>query len=151
MGARPYHACLPASARLPARPGTRQVLRDKGDVPSNFTLKLRKHLRTRRCEAVVQLGVDRCVDLVFGSGPAAYHLILEMYAQGNVILTDHKYEVLTLLRSHRDDAAGLIIMARHPYPMASVSAGSAGRGACLLWGQDAYAGGHVTGACATLG
>lgn len=50
-------------------------------MPSNFTLKLRKHLRTRRCEAVVQLGVDRCVDLVFGSGEAAYHLILEMYAQ----------------------------------------------------------------------
>lgn len=42
------------------------------------------------------------------------------FLQGNVILTDHKYEVLTLLRSHRDDAAGLIIMARHPYPMAAV-------------------------------
>jgi hypothetical protein len=40
--------------------------------------------------------------------------------QGNVILTDADYTVLTLLRSHRDDAGGLSIMARHPYPMHAV-------------------------------
>lgn len=58
-----------------------QLIRDKSDVPSNFTLKLRKHIRTRRLEAVRQLGIDRMVDFVFGSGEAAYHLILEMYSQ----------------------------------------------------------------------
>lgn len=40
--------------------------------------------------------------------------------QGNVILTDSKYEILTLLRSHRDDAKNLAIMARHPYPLQTV-------------------------------
>lgn len=40
--------------------------------------------------------------------------------QGNVILTDSKYEVLTLLRSHRDDAKGFAIMARHPYPIHTI-------------------------------
>ena len=40
--------------------------------------------------------------------------------QGNVILTDDKYEILTLLRSHRDDAKGVAIMARHPYPLQTV-------------------------------
>lgn len=40
--------------------------------------------------------------------------------QGNVILTDSKYEVLTLLRSHRDDAKGFAIMARHPYPIHNI-------------------------------
>jgi predicted ribosome quality control (RQC) complex YloA/Tae2 family protein len=54
---------------------------DKPDAPSNFTLKLRKHLRTRRLEDVRQLGVDRVVDFVFGTGENAHHLILEMYAQ----------------------------------------------------------------------
>lgn len=58
-----------------------QVMYDKPDAPSNFTLKLRKHLRTRRLEDVRQLGVDRVVDLVFGTGENAHHLILEMYAQ----------------------------------------------------------------------
>ncbi|KXZ50632.1 hypothetical protein GPECTOR_15g316 [Gonium pectorale] len=100
---------------------TPKVLREKSsELPSNFCLKLRKHCRTRRVEAVRQLGVDRCVELTLGSGPAAVHLILEMYAQGNIVLTDAKYEVLTLLRSHRDDARGLVIMARHPYPMGAL-------------------------------
>jgi hypothetical protein len=37
--------------------------------------------------------------------------------QGNIILTDHTFNVLTLLRSHRDDAAGLAVMSRHVYPL----------------------------------
>ena len=57
-----------------------QVMHDKPDAPSNFTLKLRKHLRTRRLEDVRQLGVDRVVDFVFGTGPGTHHLLLEMYA-----------------------------------------------------------------------
>ena len=34
-----------------------------------------------------------------------------------MILTDNKYEILTLLRSHRDDAKGVAFMALHPYPL----------------------------------
>lgn len=59
---------------------------DKPDAPSNFTLKLRKHLRTRRLEDVRQLGVDRVVDFVFGTGENAHHLILEMYAQVGLMM-----------------------------------------------------------------
>lgn len=40
--------------------------------------------------------------------------------QGNVILTDGRYEVLTLLRSHRDDARGMATLPRHPYPLATI-------------------------------
>ncbi|KAL4420985.1 hypothetical protein ABPG77_001304 [Micractinium sp. CCAP 211/92] len=99
---------------------TVEAMPEKADTPSNFTLKLRKHIRTRRLEAVKQLGVDRIVQLTFGSGAAACHLLLEFYAQGNVILADDKFEVLTLLRSHRDDAKGMAIMARHPYPIHTI-------------------------------
>ncbi len=59
----------------------RQMLPEKGDVPSNFSLKLRKHIRTKRLEAVRQLGVDRIVDFTFGTGAVEVHLILEMFAQ----------------------------------------------------------------------
>lgn len=44
-----------------------QWSKDKASMPSNFTLKLRKHLRTRRLEDVRQLGVDRIVDFTFGA------------------------------------------------------------------------------------
>lgn len=35
------------------------VCRDKSNTPSGFTLKLRKHIRTRRLEDVRQIGYDR--------------------------------------------------------------------------------------------
>ena len=57
-----------------------QFVKERSEAPSNFTLKLRKHLRTRRLDSVRQLGIDRIVDFTFGSGEACYHLILELYA-----------------------------------------------------------------------
>jgi predicted ribosome quality control (RQC) complex YloA/Tae2 family protein len=44
----------------------------------------------------------------FGSGLAAYHLIVEFYARGNIILTDHEMNILTLLRTHRYDEVGTL-------------------------------------------
>lgn len=40
---------------------------------------MRKHIKGRRLESIEQLGVDRIIDLQFGSGEAAYHIILELY------------------------------------------------------------------------
>ena len=36
------------------------------------------------------------------------------------MLTDANYQILTLLRSHRDDAKGLATMAAHAYPIHAV-------------------------------
>jgi len=74
--------------------------RDKSSVPSNFTMKLRKHIRTRRLVAIEQLGCDRCIDLTFGWGENSFHLILELFVSGNVLLTDHEYRIVALLRQH---------------------------------------------------
>ena len=69
--------------------------------PGQFAMKLRKHIRGSRLEGVRQLGnLDRVVDFRFGSGDRAHHIILELYASGNVILTDSKFEILGLLRTH---------------------------------------------------
>ena len=99
------------------------IMPPKDDAPSNFSLKLRKHIRSRRLLSIRQLGVDRIVQLSFsgsGTNGVGYHLLLEFFAGGNIILTDDKYQVLTLLRSHRDDAKGVAIMARHLYPIHTV-------------------------------
>lgn len=97
-----------------------QFARDKNSTPSGTSIKLRKHLRGKRLDSVAQLGVDRIIDFAFGSGEAQHHLILEMYSQGNIVLTDAKYEVLTLLRQHRDDAKGFAVMPKLPYPVQSI-------------------------------
>ncbi|KAJ0036069.1 hypothetical protein Pint_24282 [Pistacia integerrima] len=95
---------------------TTAYTRDKKNTPSGFTLKLRKHIRTRRLEDVRQLGYDRIILFQFGLGANAHYIILELYAQGNILLTDSEFTVLTLLRSHRDDDKGVAIMSRHRYP-----------------------------------
>lgn len=51
----------------------------KNNMPSNFSMKLRKHIRGRRLESIRQLGMDRAVDMQFGSNEAAYHLLVEIY------------------------------------------------------------------------
>lgn len=84
--------------------------------PNQFALKLRKHLRNRRLTRVTQVGCDRVVDLQFGATDASYHLLLEVYGSGNLILTDASYTVLSLLRSHKDDKKGIYIMHRFFYP-----------------------------------
>ena len=36
--------------------------------------------------------------MVFGHGENTYHLILELYSGGNLILTNYEFEILALLR-----------------------------------------------------
>jgi len=70
-------------------------------------MKLRKHLRNLRLENITQLGnLDRVVDLRFGSGEYAHHVLLELYGLGNLILTDGKYGILALLRLHEYSKVG---------------------------------------------
>lgn len=46
--------------------------------------------------SVTQIGTDRIIDFSFSDG--MYHLFLEFFAGGNVILTDREYNILTLFR-----------------------------------------------------
>ncbi|CAK4521164.1 unnamed protein product [Aphanomyces euteiches] len=72
-------------------------------LPLQFTMKLRKHLRGKRLASVTQCASDRVIDFCFGDGDQRHHLILELYAAGNIILTDHTYTILSLLRTHAYD------------------------------------------------
>lgn len=74
----------------------------KNVAPSGFSMKMRKHLKNKRLESLTQVGMDRIIKLQFGSGEAAYHLILEVYDRGNIILTDHEMVILYVLRPHTE-------------------------------------------------
>ena len=83
-------------------------------------MKLRKHLRTKKLNNIEQLGIDRVINLTFGKGEACYHLLIELYASGNVILTDHEYTILSLLRSHKfEDDAAIAVKAKYPFSHAA--------------------------------
>nr|XP_020667671.1 nuclear export mediator factor NEMF [Pogona vitticeps] len=89
----------------------------KNMLPSGFAMKCRKHLKTRRLVSVKQLGVDRIVDFQFGSDEAAYHLIIELYDRGNIVLTDHQYLILNILRFRTDEADDVKFAVREHYPV----------------------------------
>ena len=65
-----------------------------------FCTKLRKHLKNKRLSTIMQLGGDRRMVLKFGDGDFQFNVVVEFYAQGNIILTDHTTKVLTFLRAH---------------------------------------------------
>ncbi|XP_078458539.1 ribosome quality control complex subunit NEMF [Lampetra planeri] len=88
----------------------------KNNMPSGFSMKCRKHLKSRRLVSVEQLGTDRVVDLQFGSNEAAYHLIVELYDRGNVVLTDHEFTILNLLRFRTDESMDVKLAVRERYP-----------------------------------
>ncbi|CAG9863169.1 unnamed protein product [Phyllotreta striolata] len=74
----------------------------KNIAPSGFSMKMRKHLKNKRLESITQLGTDRIVNFQFGSGEAAYHIILELFDKGNLLLTDFEHTILYVLRPHTE-------------------------------------------------
>lgn len=91
----------------------------KNFTPSGFTMKMRKHLKNKRLEHMKQLGADRIVDLQFGSGEAAYHVILELYDRGNIVITDSEWTILNILRPRTEtgEDSDVKFCVRQKYPV----------------------------------
>ncbi|KAL4867433.1 hypothetical protein BDV12DRAFT_198258 [Aspergillus spectabilis] len=64
--------------------------------PSSFVSRLRKSLKSRRITSITQIGTDRIIDFSFSDG--MYHMLLEFFASGNIIITDRDYTIIALLR-----------------------------------------------------
>ena len=78
-------------------------------IPGSFCAKLRKHINNKRLENIEQYGIDRIIDFHFGEGEHIYHIILELYSNGNIILTDKSYNILHLLRRYTDEDKDIIL------------------------------------------
>jgi len=72
-------------------------------IPNTFIQKIRKHMNNKRMISITQYGMDRIVDFQFGENEYAYHIILEIYSTGNIILTDHEYKILSLQRRYMNE------------------------------------------------
>ncbi|CBF70228.1 putative DUF814 domain protein [Aspergillus nidulans FGSC A4] len=73
-----------------------QYSRATAATPSGFVSRLRKYLKSRRITSVTQIGTDRIIDFSFSDG--MYHMLLEFFASGNIIITDRDYTIIALLR-----------------------------------------------------
>ena len=83
-------------------------------MPNTFVQKMRKHMNNKRLISVTQYGVDRIVDFQFGENEYAYHIILEIYSTGNVILTDNIYNILCLQRRYVNDEIDISVGKIYP-------------------------------------
>ena len=90
-----------------------------GEIPSALRAKLHATLKGKRLSDVRVLGDDRVVLFRFGSGTTAANMILELYAIGNIVLTDANYVVTAVLRARHNFADGATLEVGEPYPVAS--------------------------------
>ncbi|PYI05073.1 hypothetical protein BO78DRAFT_462167 [Aspergillus sclerotiicarbonarius CBS 121057] len=65
-------------------------------TPTPFVTRMRKFLKSRRVTSIKQIGTDRIIDFSFSDG--MYHMFLEFFAGGNIIITDREYNILALFR-----------------------------------------------------
>lgn len=65
-------------------------------IPSNFVVKLRKHLKSKRLTSVRQVSNDRIVVFQFSDGQ--YYLVFEFFSAGNILLLDEDLKILSLQR-----------------------------------------------------
>uniref|UniRef100_A0A1L8DH75 Putative rna-binding protein n=1 Tax=Nyssomyia neivai TaxID=330878 RepID=A0A1L8DH75_9DIPT len=94
----------------------------KNVAPSGFTMKLRKHLKNKRLESLAQVGNDRIVNLQFGTGEAAYHVILELYDRGNILLCDYEMTILNVLRPHAEgEEVRFVVREKYPLQRAKIN------------------------------
>ncbi|TKR80542.1 hypothetical protein L596_014600 [Steinernema carpocapsae] len=89
----------------------------KAQFPSSFSMKFRKHIKQKRLESIRQLGVDRVVDMQFGEEDRACHVIVELYDRGNIVLTDHNYVILNVLRPRTDKDKDVRFSVKERYPI----------------------------------
>lgn len=68
--------------------------------PSGFAMFLRKKLHTLEILDIKQIKFDRIVEITLGIREAMYSLIIEFFGQGNMILTDKDYKILSLWKKH---------------------------------------------------
>ena len=65
--------------------------------PSGFSMYLRKFIEGGKVLAIEQKALERVLIFTIGKGPSEYRLIIEMFDEGNLILTDENYKIINAL------------------------------------------------------
>lgn len=76
-------------------------LPDAPKNPSGFSMYLRKFIDGGKVLAIEQKTVERVLIFSIGKGPREFRLIIELFDEGNLILTDEKYVIQNALVQKR--------------------------------------------------
>ncbi|WP_174235653.1 NFACT family protein, partial [Methanogenium sp. MK-MG] len=104
--------------------------------PSGYSMFLRKYCNGGRVLGISQPGIERVVDIEIGKSGKRFHLIVELFDEGNIILTDGEYTIIQPLKKHRFKDRS--VFADEAYTLAAHTAPASGEEfASILQASDA--------------
>lgn len=69
--------------------------------PSGFSMLLRKYLSGGKVLDIRQYGLQRIFEFIIGKKDTTFHLIIELFDEGNMVLCDSSYTIIKPLWHHR--------------------------------------------------
>ncbi len=69
--------------------------------PSGYSMFLRKYTNGGRVLGISQPGIERVIDIEIGKSDNRFHLIVELFDEGNICLTDGDYTIIQPLKKQR--------------------------------------------------
>jgi predicted ribosome quality control (RQC) complex YloA/Tae2 family protein len=85
-------------------------------LPASFAMLLRKHLTGGKVLCIGQYGIQRIFVADVGKHGGIYHLVVELFDEGNVILCAEDYTIIQPLRPHRFKEREIVAGKRYPFP-----------------------------------
>ncbi|MCU0633179.1 MAG: NFACT family protein [Methanolinea sp.] len=86
--------------------------------PPAFAMLLRKHLQGGRVLDIRQHGIQRIIIMDIGKHDRVYHLVMELFDQGNIILCDQDYRIIQPFSTHRFKERDVVAGAQYQLPPA---------------------------------
>ena len=76
-------------------------LPDPPKNPPSFAMLLRKYLSGGKVLSIRQQGLSRILIIEIGKGETTYHLVIELFDAGNIVLCDQEFTIIKPLWHHR--------------------------------------------------
>jgi len=106
------------------------------ESPSGFSMYLRKYLSGGRVVDIRQYGFQRVVTIDVGKSDTVYHLVVELFDEGNIILCDKDYIILKAVRPHHFKDREVVFGVLYEYPGRDLSSLSIDEMAKMLAASD---------------
>ena len=83
-------------------------------IPSSFCQKMRFHFKNKRITEISHFLNDRIIRLYAGGGETEFCLVIELFGEGNISITNHLGILLSFIYPHRYNGFRLKVSQSHP-------------------------------------
>ncbi len=105
-------------------------------LPPQFAMLLRKHIEGGRVLDVYTYGIQRILTFDIGKRQSVFHLVAELFGEGNVILCDAEWRIVKPLWHHRFKDREIVPGAVYTFPGRDITALTRDEFAEFLSGDD---------------